>query len=207
MAFSELLAPLALIPDEYVVIDTETSGLFEGNKAPEPISLGLVRVIKEKAVSRHEFNIHSERPFTHNAGSVHSIPPSNVCRFPDLSESWPDICESINNQFVVAYNALFDWRVLVFAGQTKALPNVQPAGVFCAQRAAQPWAMANNIECSERGPSLDAISQYLDLGSNARHSALGDALLSYEVIVKLRAIYKLAPPYKLIDAGTATGVT
>ena len=36
MPYSELLAPFHFLPETYVVIDTETTGLFEGDVAPDP---------------------------------------------------------------------------------------------------------------------------------------------------------------------------
>ena len=190
MPYSELLAPFHFLPETYVVIDTETTGLFEGDVAPDPVTLGVVRIDKGKVLSRHEFKIRSTRSYTHNAQSVHSIASRTAHEFPKLSESWPAICELTDSTYVVAYNALFDWRVLVAAGEASDLPPLKPHGVFCAQRAAQPWAMANGLECTERGPTLDAVSKFLGLSSDARHSAIGDAFLAHQVIARLRARFK-----------------
>ena len=69
------------------------------------------------------------------------------------------------------------------------MPRVQ--GVFCSQRAAQPWAQANDIKCSERGPSLGNLMSALGLEINRndgkrKHSAKRDAYIVALVVEKLR---------------------
>jgi|TARA_B110000037_G_scaffold97730_1_gene114585 DNA polymerase-3 subunit epsilon len=67
------------------------------------------------------------------------------------------------------------------------------AGVFCSQRAAQPWAQSVGIACSERGPSLDALTKHLRIKSlrqanNNYHGALIDAQQTANVVRHLQAL-------------------
>ena len=52
--YEELLWPFTKLPSSYIVIDTETTGLFQGEIAPEMLSLGICRVVKDKIVWQKE---------------------------------------------------------------------------------------------------------------------------------------------------------
>ena len=55
MAVSELLWPFVSLPETYVAIDTETTGLFNGVVAPDAISMGITKVDNCKLTASYEF--------------------------------------------------------------------------------------------------------------------------------------------------------
>lgn len=64
------------------------------------------------------------------------------------------------------------------------------------QKNAQAWAFIKQIPCSQRGPSLDALTSHFGLRdfrneSQGIHSALYDAKQSASVILKLIAEARL----------------
>jgi len=67
----------------------------------------------------------------------------------------------LKNQLVVIHNASFDWPILLdhVDRYDLALPDIQ--GIFCGQKTAIPWAQAIKLACSNRGPSLDALTKVL----------------------------------------------
>lgn len=191
--FEELLWQFKTLLNGYVALDTETTGLFHGDVAPDVISIGLTEVCSCKVISSVQYLSRPTKKFTDNAFSVHGISWESTQAYPHLSDSWDDICGAISGKLVIAHNALYDWRVLSSAASKweLELPFVQ--GVFCTQRASQAWAMANNIKCSERGPSLDSLADYLGVENlraenNDLHSASIDSELVALVAEKLRTM-------------------
>lgn len=191
----QLLWSFSMLPKKYVILDTETTGLFDGEKAPDLVSIGLSIIENRKVACNKEFLVRPEMSYSDQADQVHGIAWQESQMHPALSENWDEICEHLDGQLVVAHNALFDWRVLISAAKRGALKQPTAKGVFCCQRAAQPWAMANNIKCSERGPSLDALVNYFGI-TNTRliqggsHGASIDAGLTALAVQKLCLLFE-----------------
>lgn len=59
------------------------------------------------------------------------------------------------------HNASFDWPILLDHVVRYRLSMPRIKGVFCSQKVATPWAVAINLQCSQRGPSLDALTKAL----------------------------------------------
>jgi len=191
MALSELLWPFVSLPETYVAIDTETTGLFNGVVAPDVISIGITKVENCKLNASYEFRARPAMSYTDDSDSVHGIKWEQAQCFEPLSVSWPEINDLILGRLIVFHNALFDWRVLIAAATRNDLKPLAPSGVFCSQRAAQPWAMAKQLKCSERGPSLDALASYLHLDCvrsqfHLHHSSSTDSELTANVVERLR---------------------
>ena len=189
--FNQLLWPFQSLPDEYVVLDTETTGLFDEEGAPGMVSLGLVMVRNGKPVESEEFLVRPHRCVTDEAARVNGISQEQAETHPSFIEQWPKILTGIEGHLLVIHNAAFDWTLLT--DHVKRYSVVQPKvrGVFCSQRAAQPWAQANGVPCSERGPSLDTLSDHLGLenlrhSQNNRHGALIDARQTVSVVIHLK---------------------
>lgn len=193
--YEQLLWSFSMLPENYVVLDTETTGLFDGENAPDLVSVGLSIMEGREVVCNKEFLVRAEMSYSDQAGQIHGISWQQAQNHPRLTESWNDICGLLDGQLVVAHNALFDWRVLFWAAQRRALQQPVVKGVVCCQRAAQPWAMANGIKCSERGPSLDSLVAYLGIANTravqgGAHGASVDANLTALVIQKLCQLFK-----------------
>jgi DNA polymerase III epsilon subunit-like protein len=193
MVNSELLWVLQELPAEYVVVDTETTGLFDGEIAPDLISIGLTLVVDHEPFENHEFRSKPTQAYSHKSDTVHGIPWEDSQGFKPLAESWAEVSDLVANRLLIAHNALFDWRVLCVAAERNHLDSLSPSGVLCSQRALQPWAMANHIKVSDRGPSLDALADFLDVRStrtqySEHHSASTDSEITAIIIELLRKL-------------------
>lgn len=189
--YEQFLWSFGQLPDEYIVIDTETTGLFDGTDAPDLVSIGVALIERNEVIDKDEYLIKPSRSFTDNADSIHGFSWEESQQHPELSENWAKISEHLKNKLIIVHNALFDWRVITAASERADLTLPEVSGVFCSQRAAQPWAMANGIQCSERGPSLDALAQFLEIpNSRGRkggiHRSDIDAELTGLVVESLR---------------------
>jgi DNA polymerase-3 subunit epsilon len=190
---NQLLWPFKQLPNEYLVLDTETTGLFDAEGAPGIISLGLVLIRQGEVQDSQEFLIRPHRQITAEASGINGISQEQAMSHPTFKEQWPLIRPWIEGRLVVMHNAFFDWSLIADHIERYAVTAPNVAGVFCSQRAAQPWAQALGIPCSERGPSLDALTKHLGINSLRQanqnyHGALIDAQQTANVVRHLQAL-------------------
>lgn len=191
---NQLLWPFNTLPESYVVLDTETTGLFDEQGTPGIVSLGLAMVYKSRVTEVTEYRCRPHRPMTKEAVKVNGISNEQAQGYPLFSSRWREICEWLAGRLVVIHNAEFDWPLIIDHVERYQVEPPSTAGVFCSQRAAQPWARAMGLKCSERGPSLDTLTQVLkveDLRSenSGIHGAIIDARQTAAVVEALRALY------------------
>lgn len=185
-----LLWPFHNLPNEYVVVDTESTGLFDEEGAPGLITLGAARVKNGKIEEVLEVQSRPHRELKKEASLINGFDADEVKAFPLPIESWAEVEVFVSGRLLVMHNAAFDWRLIQDHIQRHQLNQLNVMGVFCSQRAAQPWAEATGIKCSSRGPSLDSLTEYLavnDLRENQGniHYASDDAIQTAGVIYKL----------------------
>ncbi len=189
----QLLWPFKSLPEEYVVVDTETTGLFDAKGAPGMVSLGVVLVSGGEIGAGEEFLLRPHRPMTDAASKVNGISRQQARHHPTFSAQWPRILPWIEGRLLAMHNAAFDWPLIVDHVGRHSVRSPGVKGVFCSQRTAQPWAQAMGIPCSARGPSLDSLTEYLGLvnlrhARDHRHGALLDAKQTANVIARLQQL-------------------
>lgn len=189
--FNELLWPFAQLPDDYVVLDTETTGLPDEQGLPSIVTLGLVVMNNRVVVDAVEFLIQPEKQITKEAEAIHGISNEQAAGFQPLARQWQNILPYLNDHLVVIHNAGFDWPILSEQIALQHLKQPSIKGVFCSQKAAISWAQANQLKCSHRGPSLDTLTQALDVPSyradqNGQHGAKVDSQQTADVVEALR---------------------
>ncbi len=191
MMYPELLWVFSRLPDRYVVLDTETTGLPDKKGLPDIVTLGMTVVKDRSIIEATEFSIRPQRTITKEAEAIHGISNEQASSFKPFDSQWPEIAELFHNQLVVIHNASFDWPVLLDHLKRYGLEQPKTRGVFCSQKAAIPWAQANNLECSYRGPSLDTLTKLLDVedlrkAKKGAHGAKIDSQQTACVVEKLR---------------------
>ncbi len=159
--YTELLWIFTQLPDDYIVIDTETTGLPDENGLPDIVTIGMTVVRNREIAESVEFKTRPQKRISEEAQSIHGITNEQAAGFDSFDSQWNQIAEYMKGQLIVIHNASFDLPILldhvVRYGLT--MPPVQ--GVFCSQKAAIPWAQAMNLPCSHRGPSLDTLTKAL----------------------------------------------
>jgi DNA polymerase-3 subunit epsilon len=159
--YNELLWIFTQLPDDYIVLDTETTGLADESGLPDIVTLGLTVVRDREIVESVEFETRPQKSISEEAQSIHGITNEQAANFDSFESQWNQIADYLKNQLVVINNASFDWPILLdhVGRYGLALPEIQ--GVFCNQKAAIPWADAMDLRCSSRGPSLDTLTKAL----------------------------------------------
>jgi DNA polymerase III subunit epsilon len=161
--YNELLWIFTQLPDDYIVLDTETTGLPDGNGPPDIVTLGITVVRNREIADSVEFKTRPHELISKEAQSIHGITNEHAAEFESFDSQWNQIAEFLKDQLIVIHNASFDWPILLdhVARYRLAMPPIQ--GIFCSQKAAMPWAQAMNLPCSHRGPSLDVLTEAFDI--------------------------------------------
>ena len=158
--YNELLWIFTQLPDNYIVLDTETTGLPDENGLPDIVTLGITVVRNREIAETIEFKTQPQKRISEEAQSIHGITNEQAAAFESFDSQWQRIAGYLKDQLIVIHNASFDWPILLDHVERYGLVMPQIQGVFCSQKAAIPWAQAMNLPCSQRGPSLDTLTKY-----------------------------------------------
>lgn len=194
--YKELLWIFTQLPDDYIVLDTETTGLPDENGLPDIVTLGITVVSNREIAESVEFKTRPQKRISEEAQSIHGITNEQAAEFKSFDSQWSQMAEYLNDQLIVIHNASFDWPILLdhVVRHGLAMPGIQ--GVFCSQKAAIPWAQAMNLPCSHRGPSLDTLTKALGVDDlrvklGGLHGARIDSRQTASVLEVMRR-YQLA---------------
>ena len=189
--YNELLWIFTQLPNDYLVLDTETTGLPDKNGLPDIVTLGLTVVRNREIAESVEFETRPQRRISKEAQAVHGISNEQAAKFKFFESQWSQIADYLKDQLIVIHNASFDWPILLdhVARYGLQMPKIQ--GVFCSQKAATPWVQAMNLPCSHRGPSLDVLTEVFGVDDlrakgNGIHGADVDSWQAAQVIEVMR---------------------
>ena len=189
--YNELLWIFTQLPGDYIVLDTETTGLADENGLPDIVTLGLTVVRNREIAESVEFETRPQRRISEEAQAVHGISNEQAARFESFQSHWSQIADYLKDQLIVIHNASFDWPILLDHVARYGLEMPEIHGVFCSQKAATPWAQAMNLPCSHRGPSLDVLTKAFGVDDlrakgNGIHGADVDSWQAAQVIEVVR---------------------
>jgi DNA polymerase-3 subunit epsilon len=160
----------------FTVFDTETTGLrpSEGDRI---IALGGIRIVNARIVSSEVFEtlVSTTRAIDPAAQRIHGIDAQMLQGQPAFGDVLPRFCRFFEDTVLVAHNAAFDLRFLELqGGPGLALPPV--LDTMLLSQVVYPVA---------EGHSLEALAQRLGISVIGRHTALGDAIVTAEVFLRL----------------------
>ncbi len=162
----------------YTVFDTETTGL-EPSHGDKIVAIGAVRIEQGKLLREAMFHqlVNPERPIPRQATKIHGITDEMVKDKPTLKEVLPRFLEFCKGTVLVAHNAAFDLKFLEIEAQKLGLKIDFPVvdTLFIS------YGLFGDFDVH----NLDSIAKRLGLTVAGLHSALGDALLTAEIFLKL----------------------
>ncbi len=167
----------------YTVFDTETTGLRpkEGDKI---ISLGAVRVLNQRVLQGETFDqlIDPQRPLSLDSVRIHGIQPATLRGKPTIERVLPRFHQFAGDTVLVGHNVAFD---LSFIRQ-------EEEALDCRfdQPVLDTLLLAALVNPDRDNYSLDALAEALGITVTGRHTALGDALITAELLVKLIPLLK-----------------
>jgi DNA polymerase III subunit epsilon len=172
------LAERRLADLHYTVFDTETTGL-EPSAGDEIISIGAVRVVNGRLLKREVFEqlVNPRRPVSKASTRIHGIEEQALAGQPAIGEVLPQFQHFCEDTVLVAHNAAFDMRFLELKEAATGVRFVQPV--------LDTLLLSVIVHPNQESHSLEAMAERLGVSVIGRHTALGDALVTGEIFLKL----------------------
>jgi DNA polymerase-3 subunit epsilon len=172
------LAERSLAELAYTVFDTETTGLDPAG-GDEIIQIGATRIVGGKLRRQECFEqlVDPGRSIGDASIAVHGIRPEMLVGQPTLDAVLPAFHAFARDTVLVAHNAAFDLRFL----QLKEAAT----GVVFDQPLLDTLLLSELVHPQQASHGLEAIAERFGVAVLGRHTALGDAIVTAEVFVKL----------------------
>ncbi len=162
----------------YTVFDTETTGL-EPSAGDEIIQFGAVRIVNGRLL-RHE-NIDQivdpQRPLRPEGIPIHGITEEMVRGQPTIATVLPQFHAFCEGTVLVAHNAAFDMRFLQLKEDRLGIRFTHPV--------LDTLLLSAVIHPNQESHKLEAIADRLGITIIGRHTALGDAIVTAEVFLRM----------------------
>jgi DNA polymerase-3 subunit epsilon len=168
----------ALTDLAYTVFDTETTGL-EPSAGDEIISIGAARIVGGRLLSQETFEqlVDPGRSVPAASQRVHGISPAMLTGQPKVTEVLPEFSRFAGGSVLLGHNVAFDLKFLALKEAASGIRFDQPVlDTLLLSPVAHP---------DHDDHSLEAIAARLGVTVLGRHTALGDALLTGELFVRL----------------------
>jgi DNA polymerase-3 subunit epsilon len=165
----------------YTVFDTETTGV-EPSAGDRIVSIGAVRIVNGRLLKQEVYEqlVDPQRPVPRDSVRIHGIQPAALVGQPNLAQVLPGFHRFCEDTVLVAHNAAFDMRFLELAEPE--------SGVRFGQPVLDTLLLSAVVHRNQGEHSLEAIAERLGVAIVGRHTALGDALVTAEIFLKLVAL-------------------
>lgn len=162
----------------YTVFDTETTGL-EPSKGDEIIQIGAVRIVNGRRLRHENFDqlVDPLRRLTKESVEIHGITREMLEGQPTIDRVLPGFHAFCADTVLVAHNAAFDMRFL----QLKE----EATGVHFTNPVLDTMLLSLVVQPNQESHRLEAIAERLGVSVIGRHTALGDAIVTGEVLLNL----------------------
>lgn len=162
----------------YTVFDTEATGLNPAG-GDETIQIGAVRIVNNKLLHNEFFEqlIDPKRPIPPETIPIHGITPEMVKGQPTIESVLPAFHTFAQETVLVAHNAAFDMRCF----QVKE----QVTGVVFDHPVLDTLLLSVVVHPNQESHRLEAIAERFNVNIIGRHTAMGDAMVTAEIFMKM----------------------
>lgn len=162
----------------YTVFDTETTGLDPAG-GDEIIQIGATRIVNGRLLRGECFDqlVDPRRSIPEALIPIHGIGPEMVRGKPTIEDVLPVFHAFVADTVLVGHNVAFDLRFLTLKEEV--------SGVRFDQPVLDTLLLSSIAHPAEASHGLEAIAAQLGVAVSGRHNALGDALMTAEVFLKL----------------------
>lgn len=166
------LSRLPLESLEYVVVDTETTGL--NVKRDDIVQIGAVRIVDGKVLDGDSFErlVNPGRPIPPDSIRFHGVTDEMVAHAPDIEEILGEFLDYAGDAVLIGHNIAFD---LSFMNRTGRIENP----------ALDTMLLSIGAFARRRDHTLDALAEHFEETVKDRHTALGDAELTARIFLRL----------------------
>jgi DNA polymerase-3 subunit epsilon len=167
-----------LVEITYTAFDTETTGL-EPSAGDEIISIGAVRIVNGRMLRNEIFEqlVDPRRPLNRESTRIHGIEARALEGQPAIEQVLPLFHRFCEDTVLIGHNAAFDMRFLELKEAS--------AGIRFAQPVLDTLLLSAAVHPAHQDHRLESIAERLGVRLIGRHTALGDALLTGEIFLKL----------------------
>ena len=162
----------------YTVFDTETTGL-DPRGGDEIISIGAVRIVNNRLVADDRFDqlVNPMRPLRWESIQIHGIQEEDLRDQPVIRDVLPRFHQFAEGTILVAHNAAFDMRMLQIKEAQTGIRFINPV--------LDTMLLSHVVHPAQENHNLMTIAQRLGIDVSGRHTAMGDALATAHMFLKL----------------------
>ncbi len=177
-AFTGPLADRRLAELTCTVFDTETTGL-DPNGGDRIVQIGATRIVAGKLLRHECFErlVDPQREVSAASVAIHGLEPAMLAGQPCLEQVLPAFHAFARDSVLVGHNAAFDMRFLQQAEEAARVAFDQPV--------LDTLLLSAYVHPHQASHSLEAIAERFGVALSGRHNALGDALVTAEIFLKL----------------------
>ncbi|WP_347250030.1 exonuclease domain-containing protein [Zoogloea sp.] len=162
----------------FTVFDTETTGL-NPSEGDEIIQIGATRIVNGKLLKSESFDqlVDPLRELPEASTKIHGITPEMLVGQPPMAKVLPAFHAFAEDTVLVAHNAAFDMRFLQLKeGST---------GISFSQPVLDTLLLSAVIHPAQESHRLEAICERMGVNIMGRHTAMGDAIVTGEVFLRM----------------------
>ncbi|KAF0167030.1 MAG: DNA polymerase III subunit epsilon [Rhodocyclaceae bacterium] len=162
----------------YTVFDTETTGL-EPSAGDEIIQIGAVRIVNRRLLSHEAYEqlIDPLRSLPAQSVKIHGITAEMLDGRPPIAQVLPVFRAFVADTVLVAHNAAFDMRFLELKEASTGIRFDRPV--------LDTFLLSAVLFPNQETHRLEAIAERLGVSVLGRHTAVGDAIVTAEVFLKM----------------------
>lgn len=184
----------------FTVFDTETTGL-NPSEGDEIIQIGAARIVNGKLLRQESFEqlVDPGRVISAASIPIHGITQDMVRGKPRIAEVLPAFHVFAQDTVLVAHNAAFDMKFL----------QLQEArtGIAFHQPVLDTLLLSAVVHPNQESHRLEAIAERFNITVLGRHTALGDAMVTAEVLLRLLPLLQAMGIHTLRQAREAAQAT
>jgi DNA polymerase-3 subunit epsilon len=162
----------------FTVFDTETTGLDPAG-GDEIISIGALRIVNGRLLKEEQFSqlVDPKRHLPWESVKYHGIRPEMLVDQPTIEQVLPRFQHFAQETVLVGHNVAFDMRMLQVKETITGTQFINPV--------LDTMLLSSVVHPAQEDHSLGAIAQRLGVNIVGRHSAMGDAMATAEIFLKL----------------------
>lgn len=183
----------------YTVLDVETTGLIPG--LDEIVSIGALRIVNGRLLRQEIFEqlVDPRRPIPAAATAIHGITDAMVKGQPTIDVVLPRLHRFVEDTVLVGHNLAFDLRMFK--------EKETESGVCFVNPVLDTLLLSAVIHPEEERYGLEDIARRMGVQVLGRHTALGDAILTGEIFLRMIPLLEERGIYTLQQARAAAEQT
>jgi DNA polymerase-3 subunit epsilon len=172
----------ALRGNDFLVLDTETTGLEDG----EVVQIAILNSAGETML---DTLVKPKRPIPRDATAIHGITDEMCEAAPTWIDLAPKIKTILDGKLLVVYNAVYDRKIMHRTAERWDLPKIEWKEIstwLCAMEAfAEYYGDYNAYRGNYRWQKLVTACRHFGMYPNNAHTALGDCMMTLAVTNKM----------------------